>query len=538
MNERTKLGLAVLEAGLIVGILGDALLRATPWGVNVPLCMAALMIGLGLLSHRWRRVKLFSGEGRWLCGALVFFALSFAWRDSPTLRSLDGLALILTLSLTGLHLRGSRINLAGITDYLLGGAVAGINASFSVFEVLLADIAWRDLPHKDLLKRGAAVARGLVIAIPLLLIFGALLVSADLMFQNLVNSLHINMGLLTGHIFLTLLISWLAAGFLRGVVDGGQISSAKCGFTKLFAPAQNQSAVTPVNANDAPGSTQPVNYPSLGITEIGVVLGSLNALFLAFVLVQARYFFGGAAVVHATTGLTFAEYARRGFFELVTVALLALPLLLAAHWLLRKENKSVERTFRLLALTLIVLLFVMMGSAFARMLIYQREYGLTELRLYTTAFMGWLALVFIWFVVTVLRGQRQRFAWGTLAAALFVMTTLHALNPDSFIVRINLTHAQRAKRTFDACYNSTLSADAVPDLVAAIPAMDAGERSVVAYQLLQNWSPAGRADWRTWNLSRWAARKAVRENNARLWEQALSPAPIGDRCSNSDLGFD
>jgi hypothetical protein len=68
--------------------------------------------------------------------------------------------------------------------------------------------------------------------------------------------------------------------------------------------------------------------------------------------------------------------------------------------------------------------------------------------------------------------------------------------------------------------------------------MDAGERSVVAYQLLQNWSPAGRADWRTWNLSRWAARKAVRENNARLWEQALSSAPIGDRCSNSDLGFD
>jgi Domain of unknown function (DUF4173) len=64
---------------------------------------------------------------------------------------------------------------------------------------------------------------------------------------------------------------------------------------------------------------------SLGIVEIGIVLGLLDLLFLTFVVIQVRYLFGGAGRVAATAGLTHTEYARRGFFELVTVTALALP---------------------------------------------------------------------------------------------------------------------------------------------------------------------------------------------------------------------
>jgi hypothetical protein len=55
------------------------------------------------------------------------------------------------------------------------------------------------------------------------------------------------------------------------------------------------------------------------------VLGLLDLLFLTFVVIQVRYLFGGAGRVAATAGLTHTEYARRGFFELVTVTALALP---------------------------------------------------------------------------------------------------------------------------------------------------------------------------------------------------------------------
>ena len=88
---------------------------------------------------------------------------------------------------------------------------------------------------------------------------------------------------------------------------------------------------------------------SLGIVEVGVVLGLLDLLFLTFVVIQVRYLFGGAGHVAATAGLTYAEYARHGFFELVTVTALALPLLLLAHWLLRAETRAHEVVFKALA---------------------------------------------------------------------------------------------------------------------------------------------------------------------------------------------
>ncbi|MDX6710051.1 MAG: hypothetical protein QOH96_1067, partial [Blastocatellia bacterium] len=387
------------------------------------------------------------------------------------------------------------------------------------------------IPHKTFLKRGAAVLRGLIIAVPLLLIFGALFVAADSMFERGVNS--IQLDLVFGHVFLALGVAWMAAGFLRGVLFGKKLSMSGISMSDVFAPKGSMHVTPQDSPVVVPSATEGAGSIKLGATEVAVVLGLLNFLFLAFVLVQARYFFGGAGVVQATTGLTYADYARRGFFELVTVSVLVLPLLLLGHWLLQKGSASADKIFRRLSFSLIALLYVIMASALLRMLIYEREYGLTELRLYTSAFMGWLALVFVWFSVTVLRGHRERFAWGALAAGLIVMSTLHVLNPDSFIVRTNIKHAAEAGRSFDACYNTSLSADAVPDLVAAMPAMSPAARSAVSYQLLGNWSPEGRADWRTWNFSRWVARKAVRERNALLWQGAMSGTEQEGKCGIS-----
>lgn len=86
-------------------------------------------------------------------------------------------------------------------------------------------------------------------------------------------------------------------------------------------------------------------------------------LYLAFVLVEVRYFFGGSALVQATTGLTYAEYARRGFFQLFDVAVLVLPLLLLAHWLMAQRGPEAERVFRVLAGVQILMLAMQPGSA-------------------------------------------------------------------------------------------------------------------------------------------------------------------------------
>src|SRR5207249_11136508 len=96
-------------------------------------------------------------------------------------------------------------------------------------------------------------------------------------------------------------------------------------------------------ALSSPAGAQPASRFALGAVEVGVVLGLLDALFLGFVCVQVRYLFGGAAWVTATGGLTYAEYARRGFFELSWATALALPLLLTLHWLLRADDRLALR---------------------------------------------------------------------------------------------------------------------------------------------------------------------------------------------------
>lgn len=546
MNTRTKLGLDVLEAALLLGLLGDALLRATPWGLNLLLWVAALTVAFVALLARWRHTA-FKGEGRWLILPVIFGAAAFAWRDSATLNFLAFLMLLSALSLAMMRARGLRIRLAGITDYMASAIAAGFNAFFGSFPLIFSDVHWKEIPRAGWSKHLVSVLRGLMIAVPLLLLFGALFMAADAVFEGIVNcTISLNFDTAFSHVALLIFTAWLTAGFLRIALIGGALKSVthapKAAANAILslglesketkAQAQTQKANIPPlsetkreagaadGANDKSKTESRVENKAqdsktkpfrLGIVEVGLVIGLLDALFLLFVLIQIRYFFGGSAHVQATTGLTYAEYARRGFFELVWVAALVLPILLIIHHLLNKDNPAHERIFRWLAGFQIVLLFIIMASAVGRMRLYQSEYGLTELRLYTTAFMGWLAIVFIWFVLTVLRGQRERFACGALVAGYLIVGFLHSLNPDALIVTTNLAQARRG-HSFDAPYAAYLSADAVPVLMEAWPTLPESEHCYVSAALYRRWFTSRATDWRTWNLSRSQAQSLVRAN--------------------------
>jgi hypothetical protein len=149
------------------------------------------------------------------------------------------------------------------------------------------------------------------------------------------------------------------------------------------------------------------------------------------------------------------------------------------------------------------------------MRLYQAEYGLSEPRLYPTAFMGWLAVVFVWFCLTVLRGHRERFAFGAMVAGFLLIAALHALDPDALIARTNLARAQ-AGHIFDARYAARLSADAVPDLVSGLPNLNPQDRCTLAARLLERWSPPENPDWRSWTYSRSRAWQAISANGPAL----------------------
>ncbi|MDQ3929652.1 MAG: DUF4173 domain-containing protein, partial [Chloroflexota bacterium] len=210
-------------------------------------------------------------------------------------------------------------------------------------------------------------------------------------------------------------------------------------------------------------------------------------------------------------GLTYAEYARHGFFELATVTALALPLLLLTHWLFRAESRAHEVIFKALAGTMVGLLFVVVASALQRMHLYTSEFGLTELRLYTTIFMFWISVVLLWFVLTVVRSHRDRFAFGALVAGFAAILAINAMNPDALIAKTNIDRLQEGKR-FDPYYLTTLSADAIPTIVDSLP--DIGQKHVwqdftLQREILYTWTKKPK-DWRTWNLGRTEAYRVVK----------------------------
>jgi hypothetical protein len=475
MTQITRLGLALLPTALGIGLLGDALLRVTPWGLNVLLGTGALLGVLWLLARHLEYPP--SGEGVWLAVPALIFAGCLAWRDSATLRALDISGLVCCLGVGAARTQAGQVRLAGLLEYSAEIVRSVFQTLFGVFPLLLKDIGWETVPRGGWLPRGLAVLRGLVLVLPLLLLFGALLSAADAVYQKLLSqAFHFDVGDLLGHFFWTLFLACLAAGFGRLLFLRGR-------------PA---------------GEGEPrFQLPVLGTVETGTILGLLNLLFLSFVLVQIRYFFGGAATVSATAGLTYTQYARSGFFELVWVAALVLPLLLGLHRLQNPADARALRLFSAQAAVQVALLFVILASAMLRMRLYQEACGLTELRLYTMAFMVWLAVVFAWFVATVLRGQRKHFAFGAVAAAFVLILGLHVLNPDALIVRTNA-----ARNQFDAAYAVSLSADAVPALVTALPLLPPAAQREIAAHLLP-FGSQNETDWRSWNWGRMSARHAV-----------------------------
>src|SRR5436305_15029454 len=172
----------ILATALLLGITGDLLLRAMPYGVNVPL-WTILFLAAAAYVIRQPQAMLFGASG-----ALIA-AGGIAWRSSPPLVALDLLLLLLFLAFLSLRARGVREWATGIAT---AGAALAMSAAFSIagiFQVFFADMPWRALQPGRTTRRALVVVRGFVIAFPLLLIFIALLTSADPAFASLMGEL-------------------------------------------------------------------------------------------------------------------------------------------------------------------------------------------------------------------------------------------------------------------------------------------------------------------------------------------------------------
>jgi hypothetical protein len=199
--------------------------------------------------------------------------------------------------------------------------------------------------------------------------------------------------------------------------------------------------------------------------EWAIPLGCLVLLFASFVAVQLTVLFGGHEHVLETAGLTYSEYARQGFWQLIAAAVLTLAVVGGATLFARPETRLDRLLLRGLLAALCGLTIVVLVSAIHRLGLYEDAYGLTRDRLLAEAFAVWLGVLFALVIAagawSRVRTQLPRIGVAVTAAGLIAFS---AASPDRLIAERNVDRWKETSE-IDRFYLATLSADAVPALL-------------------------------------------------------------------------
>lgn len=491
LEERTTvLPVRATATVLGAGLAFDVAVNGQRPGVSIPLLVALLALLL--------RPALGGGRGAAHTLAVAMpFAVFAALRATEVLIAADILTVLGAFSLAAA--RDERGTLRATVESLLRRAVHMLLAALHVPAALLGGLA-RGLGRFPL-GRARAALRATAVAVPVLAVFAALLASADRVFGEL-------------------LIPGLPELDLGG---------AGLHVVLILAGAAGAAALLVASARSvAPGmpEVRPL-LPRVGFGELATVLAGVDLLFGLFVAVQFAFLFGGQRHVEVTPGLTYAEYARSGFFQLIAVAALTVLVILGAWDMGRRTADRHERWFRVLVSVMVGLTGVILASAMTRLLLYEDAFGFTLNRLAASVGIVFTGVVLVVLVVTIWTGARERLVPAFLAAALAALLAVNLINPERFVAGRN---AERFARTgaIDAAYVGTaLGAEAVPVLVELLPRLAPADRRVVRASLCrQALRLDGEPGWRSANLGR--ARAA-----AALARAAITPASCAPRRSRA-----
>ncbi|MFF2727311.1 DUF4153 domain-containing protein [Streptomyces sp. NPDC058008] len=415
------IGLGTLWSVLATALF-SALLLGEGLGPNLLIVAAPAALGAFFAARSAGR-RLRPWTAVWALGGLALLAV-------PALREAGWpvfLAMVSALALGSLALHGSR-SWPGV---LLG--------SLGLFSSLGTGVlwGWRGVRARadDSRGRVRTVVRTTVVAVVLLIVFGALFASADAAFADLLGSLtpDVSVGGSPWRLFL----------FALGLA--GALAAA-------------HSAAAPVRWDGItvrPGTAR-------SRVEWALPLIVLNLLFAAFVTLQLVVLLGGYDKVMEETGLKPAEYARQGFWQLLWATMLTLVVIALALRRAPRGGPGDRTLVRSVLGALCVLTLVVVASALRRMDLYVDAFGLTRLRISVAAVELWLGVVLVLILAAGVFGARLLPRAVAVSVAAGVLA-FGLASPDGLIAEQNVT-MYRSDRTIDIDYLKRLSADAVPAL--------------------------------------------------------------------------
>ena len=322
------------------------------------------------------------------------------------------------------------------------------------------------------------IVRGVVLALPLLFILGALLASADAVFASFFD-VSFDMGATIGHLF--------------GIAIG---CAAMATLLRVASAAHEPRPVA--------------GHRALRRVEMIVILGLLDLLFGLWALAQLLAMSSAGDHVLKTQGLTYAQYARTGFFQLLAVAGITISIVMSVRAALRDDDPESQRWFVRLVLVLLGLTLAIVAVSIQRLSLYEHEFGWTSLRLvvHISAYGIGALVVLLALSCTARFGARNWFPSAGVVVVCLTLLLVNVMNPDDFVTRHNVGRAPTSARALDGLYLAQLSDDAIPAAVQGLDSLSESERDGLVGLLCQR--RYSDSDWLHWNLSARNADAAIR----------------------------
>lgn len=291
-----------------------------------------------------------------------------------------------------------------LTDTTVADNINGVvKLAFSAFLAPFSNIpvAVKSLLKNDKKKTAVQIVAAVGAAVPVLAIVIALLTSADAAFEGLVGKVASSLGMTILKLIVTAIVAVLVVSF-----------AVTCKY-KL-----NELSGAPLE----PEKARKLNSP-FAVTFLGLIA----LVYLFYMFSQTAYFFSAfSGILPEGYEFSFAQYARRGFFETEAIAFINLALMTLTMWLtVRRENGKLNPIVKGLLTFIGVFTILFIATAISKMVMYIGEYGLTVLRLFTSVFMLATAVVIVAFIIRIFKPELKTMKYAALISmALFTALCL------------------------------------------------------------------------------------------------------------------
>lgn len=500
--------IVALTAAVILAIVHQYLFYGNTPGVSYPIFVILFYV---FMFHddrdNVRRSDLF---GWFLLAVIVLLSMTFVLFNNLVLYGLNLVVIPPLIFLHLAYLRSER-KLMWWDIRIIGDAISHLIPQ-SLRHMPMAYIIVKNSTVRRLGEQQKSVMAkiliGLVISIPLIIVVINLLASADGVFNRVLmtfpewwSGLSLSEGL-TRFLWINL-FTLLFFGYLWGFVDtrgtsakrqmeeeaGGAAAKARESLTELALESELDSIL---------GRSRFTIDPII----LGTLLISVNLVYVLFVTVQFTYLFGAWEGV-LPDGKSYAEYARSGFVELVTVTSLNFIILMVTLAFGGQDGGKLKKLNANLLFTLIGCSGVMLYSAYTRLILYEEAYGYTYIRFMVHAFMIFLALLLVVAALRI-RSTAIPLAQCYIVISLCAYVFINYVGMDTLIAQKNIERF-RESGTIDEAYLQSLSTDAIPTLIK----FSKEEHPAMKPYLEQKWMTLSQIDrrWPSFNLSHYRATK-------------------------------